>query len=69
MSSSGYLKPILNVPVQPEPDDPVHKVLLGQQDGLEAFAIKTGLTDWQTKARDHERFRTLIQQSKSVKRL
>ena len=30
------------------------------QDGVEASAIKAGVTDWQTKARDRERFRTLL---------
>ena len=39
------------------------------QDCVEASAIKAGLTDWQKKARDHERFRTLLRQAKTVKRL
>ena len=46
---------------------------LGQQlrwqDGVEAFSIKAGISDWQTKARDRERFRTLLRQAKTAKRL
>ena len=67
--------------VRMETDDPARKVLLGLaqgqrrrsrpklrlQDGVEASAIKAGITDWQTKARDRDRFRTLLRQAKSVK--
>ena len=31
--------------------------------------IMAGITDWQTKARDRERFRTLLRQAKTAKRL
>ena len=69
--------------VRMETDDPPRKVFLGRpqgqrccarpklrwQDGVEAFAIKAGITDWQTKARDRERFRTLLRQAKTAKRL
>ena len=69
--------------VRMEMDDPARKVFLGRpqrqrkrgrpklkwQDGVEASAIKAGITDWQTKARHRERFRTLLGQAKAAKRL
>ena len=69
--------------VRMETDDPARKVFLGRpqgqkrrgraklrwQDGVEASAIKVGITDWQTKARDRERFRTLLRQAKTAERL
>ena len=39
------------------------------QDGVEESAIKAGITDWHTKARNRERFRTLLRQAKTAKRL
>lgn len=36
------------------------------QDGVEASVIKAGITDWQTKTRDRERFRTLLMQAKKM---
>ena len=35
---------------------------------MEASAIKAVITDWQTKARDRERFQTLLRQAKIAKR-
>ena len=34
------------------------------QDGVEASSIQAGITDWKTKARDRERFQTLLRQAK-----
>ena len=36
------------------------------QVGVEASAIKAGITDWQTKARDREQFWTLLRQAKTI---
>ena len=36
---------------------------------MEASAIKAGMTDWQMKVRDRERFRALPRQVKTAKRL
>ena len=69
--------------VRMETDDPARTVFLGRpqgqrrrgraklklQDGGEASAIKAGMTDWQMKARDRERFRTHLRQAKTAKRL
>ena len=69
--------------VRIETDDPARKVFLGRpqgqrrrgrpkfrwQDGVEASAIKAGITDRQTKVRDRERFRALLRQAKTAKRL
>ena len=59
--------------VRMEPDDPARKVFLGRpqgqrrrgrpklrwQEGVEASAIKAGITDWQSKVRDPERVRKM----------
>ena len=69
--------------VRMQTDDPAHKVFLGRpqrqrshgrlkfrwQDGVEAFAIKAGITYWQTKVRDRERFETVLRRAKTAKRL
>ena len=69
--------------VRMETDDPARKVFLGRpqgqrrrgraklklQDGVEASAIKAGMTDWQMKARDREQFWTHLRQAKTAKRL
>ena len=69
--------------VRMEMDDPARKIFLGRpqgqrrrgrstlrwQDDVEPSAIKAGIVDWQTKARNRERIRTLSGQAKTAKQL
>ena len=58
----------------------INKVFLGRTEeelkthivvasiGNTAYAVKAGITDWKMKARNCERFRTLLRQTKTAKR-